>query len=136
MRILMVFLGILMASCASVQQYDGPKKSDAEVAIVEKSQQSLKKINLKKVNNRLKGVDTLGRYEFLPGTYVLTFFYTDTSTTLVTTMGRSVDLEVDLKAGHQYEIHHRLDEKANTWSIWILDKKSGKKVSRWKSKDN
>lgn len=123
MKYLLIAMFTFVVGCTSVQQYEGAKRSDSEVAILLKPKNNL---IISHINGKHRGLGTSDRYDFLPGPTTLTVGYiASTSSTITST--KPIELTVDFEAGKKYQLMYKLG--GGSWKAWVIESSSKKTVS-------
>lgn len=114
---------VLLFGCTSVQQYEGEKRPDSQVAILLKPKNNL---IISHINGKHRGLGASDRYDFLPGKAILTVGYVASNSSTITST-KPIDLTVNFEAGKRYQLEHSLEGR--TWRAWVTDVKTGKIAS-------
>lgn len=122
---------VLLASCASTKQYEGPTRPPEEIAILENTTMT-GPVVINQINGNFRGVGIVKQFEFVPGTITLMVTYNPADKP---NPGK-IDLECDTsyvpvsfsaEAGRRYKIGYELEQAQ--WKVWVLDVESKKIVS-------
>jgi TonB family protein len=110
--------------CATSKQYPGPKRPSNQIATVICHNGGY----LIVIDGKLRGIGLIRKWDLLPGEHVLIVAYTPLGGYYPPP--RCLTLQVNLEAGHRYDLDILMDITNDVWSAIVKDKASGKIISK------